>query len=75
MQLVNGILGSTNFHDGQWAGWQGADMDATIDLQQPTVLHSVSVRFLQSMGSWILLPRSVGLEVSSDDQTWDTLQT
>ncbi|MGH8147584.1 MAG: discoidin domain-containing protein, partial [Rhodanobacteraceae bacterium] len=44
-------------------------------LQHPSVLHSISVRFLQSAGSWILLPRSVSFDISSDDKTWKTLQT
>ncbi|MGH8145042.1 MAG: family 20 glycosylhydrolase, partial [Rhodanobacteraceae bacterium] len=73
LQMVNGILGSTNFRDGAWAGWQGGNLDATVDLQHPSVLHSISVRFLQSAGSWILLPRSVSFDISSDDKTWKTL--
>ncbi|HEX7339281.1 MAG TPA: family 20 glycosylhydrolase [Rhodanobacteraceae bacterium] len=75
LQLVNGILGSTNFHDGNWSGWQGADMDATIDLQQPTPVHVVKAGFLQEQGSWIFLPKSVRLEVSNDGKTWRTVDT
>jgi hexosaminidase len=73
-QLVDGILGSTEFHDGAWAGWQGADMNAVIDMQQPTILHSIDARFLQESGAWILLPREVRFEVSNDGKTWNTLQ-
>jgi hexosaminidase len=75
LQLTDGILGSTDFHDGNWAGWQDADMDATIDLGQPTRIHSVDVRFLQDAQSWILLPQSVNFEVSSDGKNWTTLRT
>ncbi|HJU07466.1 MAG TPA: family 20 glycosylhydrolase, partial [Rhodanobacteraceae bacterium] len=73
--LNDGILGSTDFRDGSWAGWQGADMDATIDLQQTTPLHSIDVHFLQESGAWILLPREVGFAVSDDGKHWKTLQT
>lgn len=75
LQLVNGILGSNNFEDGAWAGWQDHDMDAVIDLQQPTVLHAIDVRFLQLAEASIVLPASVTFEVSNDDKAWTTLQT
>jgi hexosaminidase len=74
-QLVDGILGGADFHDGQWVGWSGTDMAATIDLQQPTTLQSIDVHFLQQSGSWILLPRSVSFAVSDDGKTWKQLQT
>ena len=72
--LTDGILGST-YQDGAWAGWQGADMDATIDLGQPAALHAIDARFLQDVQAWILLPRSVSFEVSNDGKVWTTLQT
>jgi hexosaminidase len=71
--LVDGILGS-DYDDGAWAGWQGADMDVTIDLGRPTELHGIDARFLQDAQAWILLPRSVDCEVSDDGETWTTLQ-
>ncbi|HET7161495.1 MAG TPA: family 20 glycosylhydrolase [Rhodanobacteraceae bacterium] len=72
--LTDGILGS-QYHDGAWAGWQGVDMDATIDLGQPTELHSIDARFLQNAQAWILLPRSASFQVSNDGKAWTTLQT
>jgi hexosaminidase len=72
--LTDGILGST-YDDGAWAGWQGADMDATIDLGQPTPLHSIDAHFLQAAEAWVLLPSGVTFETSDDGKTWTTLQT
>ena len=72
--LTDGILGS-EYDDGTWAGWQNADMDGTIDLGQPTQLHSIDARFLQQAEALILLPSSVSFEVSNDGKTWTTLQT
>ncbi|HJR14683.1 MAG TPA: family 20 glycosylhydrolase [Rhodanobacteraceae bacterium] len=72
--LTDGILGG-QYHDGAWAGWQGADMDATVDLGQPTELHAIDARFLQNAQAWILLPSSVSFETSNDGKTWTTLQT
>ncbi len=75
LQLTNGLLGSTDFRDGSWDGWQGADMDATIDLQRPVEIHSIEVHFLQAAESAIVLPRSVAYQVSNDGKDWATLQT
>ncbi|MBU6478160.1 MAG: family 20 glycosylhydrolase, partial [Xanthomonadaceae bacterium] len=72
--LTDGILGG-EYDDGAWAGWQRADMDATIDLGQPTQLHTIDARFLQNAEAWILLPRSVRFETSNDGKTWTALQT
>jgi hexosaminidase len=72
--LTDGILG-TDFDDGAWAGWQGADMDATIDLGQPTEVHAIDARFLQQAEALVLLPRSVTFETSNDGKTWTSLQT
>ncbi|MGH8126443.1 MAG: family 20 glycosylhydrolase [Rhodanobacteraceae bacterium] len=71
--LTDGILGN-HYYQGRWAGWQNADMDATIDMGQPTVLHSIDARFLQSARAAILLPRNVTFEASNDGKTWTPLQ-
>jgi hexosaminidase len=72
--LTDGILGD-EFDDGAWTGWQGADMDATIDLGQPTQLHAIDARFLQQGEALILLPQDVTIEASDDGQAWTPLQT
>ena len=72
--LTDGILGNT-FEDGTWAGWQSADMDATIDLGRSIPLHAIDARFLQQAEALILLPQSVTFEASNDGKTWTALQT
>jgi hexosaminidase len=74
-QLVDGIVGDDDYNDGLWVGWRGNDLDATIDLQRPTSLHTIQMRFLQQSGSWALLPRRVAFLVSDDGKTWRTLQS
>ena len=72
--LVDGVTGGDDFLDGLWVGWRGGDMDATVDLQKPTPLHSIRVRFTQHSGSWVLLPRNVRFAVSDDGKHWRTLE-
>ncbi|MDO1530092.1 family 20 glycosylhydrolase [Fulvimonas sp. R45] len=73
--LTDGVLGSGDFRDGQWTGWNDHDIDARIDLQKATAIHSIAVDFLQDTGSRILPPRTVSFQVSGDGQHWTTLQT
>ncbi|TAN06517.1 MAG: hypothetical protein EPN36_03835 [Rhodanobacteraceae bacterium] len=79
LTLTNGILGvadmGTNFSDGTWDGWKGGTMDASIDLQQPTTLHSIDARFLQYAPVGILLPREVTFETSEDGKHWNIVKT
>ncbi|HET7267527.1 MAG TPA: family 20 glycosylhydrolase [Oleiagrimonas sp.] len=73
--LVDGMLGDGDYRSGRWAGWQGAPMDAVIDLGQPTEIRRIQARFLQETAAWIVLPRSVRFQVSDDGQSWTTLRT
>ncbi len=68
--LADGLLGGDNHADGLWTGWQGEDLRVSIDLQKPTPVNAISVRFLQQSGSWILLPKAVRYSVSSDGKRW-----
>ena len=68
--LVDGLFGGDRFDDGLWAGWQGEDLVAIIDLQQAVPVRSISARFLQEGGAWILLPKAVRYAVSVDGRHW-----
>lgn len=73
--LTDGVLGSGDFRDGLWSGWNGHDIAAAIDLQKATTIHSIAVNFLQDTGSRILPPQSVSFQVSADGRHWTTVQT
>ncbi|GAB3792953.1 glycoside hydrolase family 20 protein [Dyella agri] len=73
--LTDGVLGGDDFHNGQWSGWNDADVDAAIDLQKPTAIHAITMDFLQDSGSRILPPRTVSFEVSDDGKHWNTIDT
>jgi hexosaminidase len=64
--LVNGIMGSSSFSDGNWNGFLGSDMVATIDLGKPQNIERITVDALQDVSSWIFLPTKAVFEVSKD---------
>jgi len=68
--LVDGLHGSRHFQDNLWTGIEGEDLDATVDLGGPRRLTRASVRFLQDVNAWILLPREVRVSVSGDGENW-----
>ena len=68
--LADGVLGSTDYRDGNWQGFEKNDLNATLDLGQPRQLDSVAVAFLQDYNSWVFLPRHVQFSVSTDGEAF-----
>jgi predicted alpha-1,2-mannosidase len=64
--LIDGIRGSVEWRKGNWQGWQKADMDVVIDLQQTKPVGKITVGLLQDVNAWIVMPREVGVELSTD---------
>ena len=68
--LTDGATGSLDFADGLWQGWQGPDLEATIDLGRATPVAAVEGSFQQTTESWILLPRDFTVWLSDDGAAW-----
>jgi len=49
-----------------WQGFEQVDLEAVIDLQQPTEISSVRAGFLQQISAWIFMPQQVKFQVSND---------
>ena len=64
--LTDGCLGSLSFSDGVWQGFEGKDLDLTIDLGEMKRIKTIRTHFLQDQGVWIFLPTAVTVSVSSD---------
>ncbi len=71
--LLDGRRGTRRWRTGGWLGWQGKDVEATIELARPTTVRRVSVGLLQDARAWIWMPRHVDVEVSTDGETWKSL--
>lgn len=68
--LLDGRLGSERWRTGGWLGWQGQDVEVTVELEHPRVVRSVTVGLLQDARAWIWMPPHVEIEVSSDGKRW-----
>jgi len=68
--LVDGLRGGRDHEDGRWSGFEGTDLEAVIDLGSVQPVRSVSMRFLQDVHAWILLPAAVEVAWSDDGTTW-----
>jgi hypothetical protein len=68
--LTDGIMGTTGFKDGKWLGFSGKDLNATIDMQTPATVNTVTTSFLADPNSGIFLPSEVTVYTSSDGNTF-----
>ena len=68
--LIDGIRGTTNWSGGAWQGYQGQDLVAVIDLGKIQNVSKLGAGFLQDVGSWIWMPRSVDFELSHDGRNF-----
>ncbi len=68
--VIDGQYGTKSYGDPSWQGYEGNDFDAIIDLQENTNVDSISVGFLQSIGSWIFLPSYVEYSFSKDGKNF-----
>ncbi|MFI5134301.1 MAG: GH92 family glycosyl hydrolase [Chitinophagales bacterium] len=70
MCLMDQQMNSTNFRDGSWQGWWGNDMALIVDLGQEQEIAKVSAQFLQDEQSWIMMPKDMEVEISSDGKNF-----
>ena len=62
--MANGVLGSTNFRDGNWVGYFGPDQfGGHFGWKEKYIIDSVKINFLQSRLSWILVPEMVYADI------------
>ena len=67
--LSDGLFGGMSYKD-SWIGWEGKDVDITVDLGHPTEIKSIDTDFLHQIGAWILQPKSVTYSLSDDGVNW-----
>ncbi|MEP7164024.1 MAG: GH92 family glycosyl hydrolase [Ferruginibacter sp.] len=71
--LIDGIRGTTNWSKGDWQGYQKADMDVIIDLKEIKTVSKIFTSFLQDTRSWIVMPKEIIIETSTDGKSFSKL--
>ncbi|MEI7662284.1 MAG: discoidin domain-containing protein, partial [Bacteroidota bacterium] len=66
LALIDFIHGGDNFKTDAWQGYEGADIDAVVDLGSATSVHRLSIGCLQDQGAWIFMPAEVTFWISDD---------
>ena len=64
--LLDGLKGQFNYKTSHWIGFQGNDVEAVIDMKEPTEVSSVSVSTLVEKGDWIFGARTFAVYTSED---------
>jgi hypothetical protein len=76
--LTDGIVKILNaWHPGDLSGWQAIeekDLEATIIFEKPLYADTISINCLRHDAAWIVLPKEVVFEVSSDGKNYRKLK-
>lgn len=70
--LIDGLRGGPDFRTGEWQGFQGQDLSATIDLGRPMKVTGAALSVLQDQRSWIWYPAEVEFAFSTNGRQWST---
>lgn len=68
--LVDGLSGGGGYADGNWIGFLGEYVDATIDLKEATDISSVKIGTFVSVNDWIFGATGLTVSVSDDGKTF-----
>ena len=70
--LTDGVIGSDDYKM-LWLGWWGEDVTLDVDLEQEVNNKEIAISSLCKSSAWILHPKSVECQVSSDNKTFVSL--
>ena len=68
--LIDELRGTSDWRKGNWQGYQDADVDVVIDLQEIKSISKVQAGFLQDTRSWIIMPKQLIIEISEDNKNF-----
>jgi len=72
--LTDGLRGWDDYHM-HWLGFEGAEMDAAIDLGRVQPVSRIESDFLQDINSWVFMPQAVEFLVSDDGTRYRNVGT
>lgn len=72
--LTDGLRAWDDYHM-HWLGFEGEDMDATVDLDTTQTVSTIETNFLQDINSWIFMPHRVEILISVDGHEYRSIGT
>ena len=63
--LTDGCKGWNDYRT-HWLGFEGEDMEGTVDLGAVAMISSIATDFLQDINSWVFMPIEVAFSISED---------
>lgn len=69
-RLTDGVTSQRGFGDGRMVGWQGRDVEATFDLEQPHAIDGVRVHVEGGGIGAVHFPARIDVMVSQDGRNW-----
>ena len=68
--LLGGLKGNFNYKTGRWIAFYKNDMEAVIDMKQPTEISSVAISTLVEKGDWVFDARKFAVSISEDGKNF-----
>ena len=72
--LMDGKKGTPGDYYNDWLGFEGVDMEATIELAVPTNIKMVKIGLCHEPQSWVMWPKGVWMSFSSDGKEFTDWQ-
>jgi hexosaminidase len=73
--LVDGLLGADRYDTAIWMGFEGIDLEATVELETTFPITELAAGFLQSTPMGIYLPSRLEFSISEDGKDYRPLAT
>ena len=73
LSLSDNARASEDFHDENWLGFEGNDLEVVIDLGREKAIKKIRVGFLQNIGSWIFYPQQLEYALSDDGENFNSV--
>lgn len=73
--LINGVMGSLDFTDEEWLGFQGVDFEAIVDLEEFVKIKQIECNFMVIESAWIFSPEKVVFYGSEDGIKYNLIKT
>ncbi|TKG90095.1 hypothetical protein EYV94_24120 [Puteibacter caeruleilacunae] len=71
VSLLDGVTGSTTYSDETWMGYEGTDIDLTIDLNTTIKVERIATNFLLSVNDGIHPPEKIEVLLSNNGKEFE----